>query len=352
MRFRKPSLAAAICLLFSHAAPADVIFLKNGEKLEGVIVREDDEKYVVEVKVSASIRDEKTIPRAEVQRIEKEAADAKAFADIEGLVPAPELLTIKGYEARIEKLEGFLKEYPGSGKEIRVRGMIDVLKQEFAVISLGGIKLGGEMVTAEDYAANAYGYDARISEKRIKDAALRGDLLVALRLFEGYELGFGDAEGRPGLAALMVQVLGAYRANVSASLGSLESRLQERQTGLERMSPEDRARTERAIQEETDNLVRRFADEKTARVKWVTPDAFHKESLDETLRQIAVESGRLEQVTAAPAMPLAEVYRNSWEKLPGGTDEEKKAVLDEAKANKLPDPYLAKLYERAGLPLE
>jgi hypothetical protein len=47
MRFQNPSLAAAVCLLFSQAAPADIIVLRNGEKLEGSIVREDEDKKAV-----------------------------------------------------------------------------------------------------------------------------------------------------------------------------------------------------------------------------------------------------------------------------------------------------------------
>ena len=73
MRFRHPSLVAACCLLPLFPAKADVIILKNGENIVGTIVREDEEKYVVEVKVTGTIRDEKIIPRAEVVRIKSEA---------------------------------------------------------------------------------------------------------------------------------------------------------------------------------------------------------------------------------------------------------------------------------------
>jgi hypothetical protein len=347
-----PSILATCCLLFSLTATADIIVLKNGEKLEGQIIREDEEKYVVEVKVSASIRDEKVIPRAEVDRIEKETEEEKAFRAIAHLAPAPELTAKEEYEARIEKLEEFVRTHPDSDRAGKVREMIDALGSELDVVSLGGIKIGEELIGADEYASNEYAYDARIWEKRIKDAASRGDFLGALRSFDAYETRFGDSEGRAGLTAFMLQVLGAYRDTVADSLASLDSRIHERELGLERMAAENRVKSERAIQEQMESLAKRFADEKAANMKWVTPDAFHKESLDETLRQITAEADRLGRPAETPETPLAEVYRDAWKKLSGGTDEEKKAVLEDAKAKKLPEYHLAKLRERANLPAE
>jgi hypothetical protein len=48
-------------------------------------------------------------------------------------------------------------------------------------------------------------------------------------------------------------------------------------------------------------------------------------------------------------VPVAETYRLAWGKLAAGTEEEKKAVLEDAKKNGLPEPYLVKLRERAGI---
>lgn len=352
MRFRNPPLLAASCLLLSHAAPADTIVLKNGEKLNGQILREVDGNYVVEVRVSASIKDEKIIPRADVARIEKEKEDEKAFRGIAELVPAPDLLSLENYVARIEKLEAFLKDYPDSVRAKQVKEMLDTLGAEHDLVSAGGFKLGEELVTGEDYIADALAHDSRIAEKKIRDAVGRGDFLAALRMHDEYEVSFGQSERSAGLAALMVQVMGAYQSKVTESLASLESRHQEREEGLKRMSPEDRLKSDRAIREEKEALEKRFADEKAARVKWITPDVFLEESLTETLRLITFETARLERMAAAPGNSFAEIYRDSWEKLSGGTDAEKKAVLDAAKAKRLPEAYLAKLLERAALPQE
>ena len=55
MKLRIPPIAAATCFLLANFAVADIIFLKDGGKIEGTLVREDDDNYVMEVQVSGTI---------------------------------------------------------------------------------------------------------------------------------------------------------------------------------------------------------------------------------------------------------------------------------------------------------
>lgn len=352
MRYLTQSFVAACCLLCVPTTKADIIILKNGERIVGSLLREDGDNYVVDVKITATIHDEKLVPRADVLRIERKPEDEKSFAQIADLFPTPELLSEEGYAERIGKIEGFLKDHPESYMAGKAKDMMKSLNEELAIIAAGGIKFGEAIISADEYAANAYEYDARIAEKKIRDAVSRRDMLGALRQFDGYETSFGEPEGRVGLAALMLQVLGTYSASIAESLASLDSRVAARESGLTRMSPDDRVKSQRALDAELEQLTERFQEEKSTSMKWITPHAYHKESLEEAQRQAAAEITRLDKREPAPETPLAELYRTAWKKLQGGTDEEKKAVLDDAKAKRLPETYLAKLRERGGLPQE
>lgn len=325
--------------------------MKSGERIEGKVLRETAESYIIEVKVTGTIRDEKILPRADVSFIEKEEPDDVAFKGLGGLVPAPELLDKQGYESRIEKLEDFLKAYPESKNAKEVKAMIDELGDELVIVAAGGIKFGEGLVSPEDYEANAYDIDARIAEKHIKEAVARRDLLGALRMFSDYGTKFGEPEGRPGMAALMLQVLNAYKQSLEENLASLDERVAARKAGLANMSTEDRAKTEAALKEQMERLEKRFADEKAAGQKWLTPDAFYKESMDEALRAVATETASLERVAEGTPleMPLAEAYHKAWVKIADGTEEEKKKVFEEAKTRRLTPFYLEKLRIRAGL---
>lgn len=316
------------------------------------MVREDPDNYIVEVKVSGTIRDEKILPRADVSFIEKEKADEKAFGELGTLVPAPELLDKESYEARIAKLGEFLAAYPESPRVKEVKAMVEELEAELAVVASGGVKFGEGLVTPEDYQADAYDIDSRIAEKQIKDAVGRRDLLGALRMFTDYVGKFGESEGRQGMSVLMLQVLIAYRQSLEENLASLDARIEKRQAGLANMSPEDKGKTEQALKEQMEKIEARYADEKASGQKWLTPDAFHKESMEEALRIVTSETATLEKSSEVEPLvtPLAEVYRVAWGKIAAGSEEDKKKVLEEAKAGRLTPFYLEKLRIRAGLP--
>ena len=344
--------AAAAWLCCIQISPADTIVLKNGEKIEGHVLREEDGNYIVEVKVSETIRDEKTVAKSDVKYIDKEADDLKAFREIEGFVPTPELLGAAGYEDRIEKIQAFITGYPNSTQVSKAKEMENDLTGELAVVRAGGIKFGEEMVSPGDYMANAYEYDAVIAEKRIREDVGRRDLIGALRNFTKYDQTFAGTAGRGEIVTLVKQVLAAYRASIDESLASLESRIEKRKSGLASMSPEDRAQTERALAEQDERIAARFAKEKAAAQPWVTPDSYNRESLDEARRQVDGETTRLETNSipvTTPETPVAETYRAAWGKLSGGTEEEKKAVIEDARTKGVPEPYIAKLRERGGI---
>lgn len=352
MKILKPSLLAVAWICSTPIAFADTIVMKNGDTYQGRVIREDDEHYVLEVKVSDSIRDERTVAKADVKSIDKTEQDAEAFKKISDLVPTPELLDKGGYEARMEKINSFIESHPKSKKLSAAKKMLSELEEELAIVKEGGIKFGDEMISPDDYQANAYEYDAMIADRKIRESVNRRDFIGALRRFTRYEKNFQGAAGRDELVPLIQQVLSVYGTSIEESLGSLESRLEKRETGLESMTGEDRSQTKRALAEQHERVDKRFQAEKSANQAWVTPDAFHKESLEEARRQVGNEIRRLEAVTK-PAEGLetsiAEIYRETWQKLSKGTDEDKAALIGTAKSQGVPDDYLEKLQERAGI---
>lgn len=352
MNFTNKTLILANCFFLSvHSSPADTIVLKSGEKIVGNVLRKDADGYLVEIK-RGTIRDEKVIPHSDVSYVEKDTVDEKAFREFEGFVPTPDLLLKPGYELRMEKLEEFIKAYPDSRMFASAKEILDVLKEEYAIIEAGGIKFGDEMISPDDYEANAYEYDVRIAEKRIKDAVSRRDLLGSLRMFSEYEEKFGESEGSQGMTALIIQVLRSFKLNLVENIASYDKRVEKRLAGLESMAPDDRAKTELALKEQMAKIEKRFNNEKSEGEKWITPDAFHKPSMDEALRQVTSEMLRLEdrKPPAQPLeVPLAETYRLAWQKLADASAEEKKKILEEAKADRLTKFYIEKLEVRADL---
>src|SRR6478609_9740304 len=139
---KKPSLAA-LCFLIPLACQADTFTLKDGTKFDGKILSETSTSYVIEVQVSKSIKDERTVAKASVIRVEREMPDLKAFESIAKLVPTPDLLSSDEYQIKMAAVRKFLKDYPTSIRAKAAQSILDTLTKEFTPVGAGGIKLNG-----------------------------------------------------------------------------------------------------------------------------------------------------------------------------------------------------------------
>lgn len=338
------------CLLCPFPVSADTILLNDGKSIEGKIIFEDPTYYLVEVPFSEGIMDEKKIMKSDIKSISKLSPDIEEFAKFKGLVPAPDLTSQAEYEARVKKLQDFITKYPTSQKLAEVRKMSDTLKEELVVVQAGGFKFSGKMISAEEYQSNAYAYDESIlSQKIMRDISNR-NFLGALRLFTEYETNFVNGKSRDELVAKIKQVLQVYKTNLTESLASFDSRMKARLAGLDRMTSEDRVRTEKALEEEAARLEERFDREKAIKNLWITPDENHKESITEAIRQVENEIRRLETPpkNQLVLLSLDEEYRNAWNLLPVASEDESKKIFENLKRNRMPESYISKLKTRAG----
>src|SRR5690606_27091287 len=145
-------------------AIADTFVLKDGTRLEGKILSETQDTYLLEIQVTKSIKDEKTVPKADVKEIVREKVDETAFEKLKGLVPTPDLLTSDDYDARILQITTFLQAHQKSAKVCDANATLAILKTEGVAVQSGGLKLGGKIIPAEEYKANAYEIDAKVQE--------------------------------------------------------------------------------------------------------------------------------------------------------------------------------------------
>jgi hypothetical protein len=343
-----PTLAICSLLVLAQAS-ADTITLNDGKTLEGTVVYEDATYCLIEIQVSEGIKDEKKFLKTEIKSISKLTPDIGDFEELKKLVPAPDLISMAEYEARIKKFESFIIKYPTSPKLAEVKKMNDGLVGELKVVRKGGIKFSGKMISADDYLSNAYAYDESIAAQKINREVSNANLLGALRLFTEYEMNFADGKGRADLIPKIKQVLQVYKANLSDGIEGFDARMKAREVGLLRMAPEDRGRTESALEDQMKILTERFTREKTLKGMWITPDENYKESMIEALRQVDTEMKRLDsppKTSSVVAVPREDAYRDAWEKLPNASVEEQKKILEDLKRDRMPEYYLVKLRER------
>lgn len=342
------SIIFPLLILLAGGACAEKFVMKDGTVFEGTILREDAASYFVEVQVTKSIKDERTLSKAEVVRVEREQPDLKAFAEIAGLYPVPDEAGAAEYDRRIKAVERFVKFHRASTKAGEARTMLDKLKSEANEVLAGGIRLGGRVVPAAEYRGNAYEFDARVKEAVIRDFAKQGDYLAALRAYSEFSADFRNTTVHAGLQPFVVRLMTEYLAEIQEQVAGYDARVKERQVGLERMDPSGRAATQAAIAEETAAMEVRMKKEKDARVGWVTTDPMFKPSLDETLTFGRQELTRLKSA-GPPAADAGKLYRDALALARGNGDKTAvAAAISAAKAALVPQRYIEKLEAAAG----
>jgi hypothetical protein len=342
-------LACSLFLLgFVTSASADTFTLKDGTTLEGKVLREEGDSYVVEVMVTKSIRDERVIPKSDVAKITKEQPDLAAFEKIASLVPAPDLLSPDDYDQRIREVEKFLKDHVGSSKSKAAREIIATLKSEANEILAGGKKVDGKIIPPSEYRANLYDIDSRIMEGRIRALVKDSQFLQALRLFSEMEREFKNTNAFIGIIPLIEQVIQHHATTTEQTLATFDARVRERVVGLDRMAQTDRRITENAIREENDRFEAIFKTEKDSKVGWVTPRPFFKPSLEETLTFAKQEQSRLASLKSAPPVDAGKIYRETLSIiLSKGESTAVNTALGNARAAGISPTYMAKLESAA-----
>lgn len=278
---QKKSIAISICLL-AQSAIADTFILKDGSKIVGNILSQDSTSYVIEVQFTKSIKEEKTIAKADIEKIQSERLDLTAFEGIEKLFPTPDALSGNDYDARIKKVEKFLTDHSKSEKSKQAQEILTALKNEANAILAGGVKLNGKIIPSEEYRNNLYEIDARIQEEKIRALVKSSQNLAALRAFDSFTLDFRNTQSYSALLPLITQVITSYQREINGLIESFETRTKTRLAGLERMTNSDRVNTEKAIQEEAQQCEALLAREKKSNIGWVTIHPFFVTSLEDT----------------------------------------------------------------------
>ena len=323
--------------------------LKNKTVLKGEVIRIQGDSYVIEYQVTPSIKDLKTVPKADIVKIVTDKPDAKAFELIAKLTPTPDFLTAAEYQQRLAAVQAFLAKFPKGSMVKEANEILKTLTNENAEVSAGGRKVGGLMIKATEYRANAFDLDARVLDAKIRNAAKSSQWLTALRAFGELDKDYQSAVCYREVLPVVVRVLQSFRSQIDSSLKSYEARMGQRAAELEAMPPADREATKRAIEGESSKLEKLYQLEKSSAQPWVTPHADLKQSLDDDLALADAELQRL--TTAQPAAPAADggkIFRHTWKVLHSEADaEEMEKSLAAAEVAALPERYLKLLQEAA-----
>ena len=180
-----------VILSVVRSLQADTIFLKDGRQYKGDIISEGADGILIEYFATPSIKDQKTIPSAEIDRVEKLSPDLKDYQELGQLFSPLTILDTSFHDTLLDrKLPEFVKNYPYSGKLAEVRGRINELEAERDRIRKGDRRIDGNWFTADEIGADPYQWKARLKFQEMKTAADSKNPVETLRVYELLERDF------------------------------------------------------------------------------------------------------------------------------------------------------------------
>ncbi|MDX1680446.1 MAG: PTPDL family protein [Akkermansiaceae bacterium] len=329
--------------LASLSAKADVFVLKNGDKVEGRVVDETDTHYMVEVQVRPTIKSEQKVAKEDVIRIVRPDKGLLEYERLRETMPAPDGLSVAEYKQRIERCTSFIERFPSNSKVRRVIKMRDDLKSEMRKVEAGSRKIGGVFHPPQELRENRYELDARIEALKIQELISNRQHLQALRDYLDFRKDYEPTKANRQLLPDMQQLIHAHTAKAQQLHDTMDRRLEERETGLERMEHNDEQASRRAIERQAAELERRFRAEVAAQVGWVTLHPFSESAIDYTLQFSKTLTRDIERFLSQEQVDGGEIYRDLHRMKEKGADpSEMRDLIRTAQEAGVPDRYLEK----------
>lgn len=320
---------------------ADILVLKNGDKMEGNILSETPDAVLMRYRLTPKIWDEKTVPRADIQEIIKQRPEEIEIVELRKVLPTPDLLTADKYEQIIQdKLRPFVNKYPGTPQAAEVQKIIDELQAEKEKVSSGQIKMEGNWVSSEVVKRDDYNIQGYILRKAMLEKAAANDYVGALREFDklsdpvnGYPASIHFAKAIPEA----IELLTKYEAQISKMLAEQPILAKQREDQLKRLVEPDLSKVKAAIDREVQGWKSTWEAEKRVRVKWLTPYKYDAKSLQEVVKTIVTEKTRLQGIDTAKLQAQNEALTAALRYLADENAIEAEAALNKAQESALKD---------------
>jgi hypothetical protein len=316
MKLSRSPLVLALALSITCSLRADIVTLKDGNKLEGVILEQKPEGVLMKYKVTAKIMDEKFIPMAEIAPggILKEKPEEVEIKELRKLSPTADLMTAEKYEQIIQdRLRPFVNRYPGTPQADEIKKMIDEFQSEKEKVVAGGTKMLGKWLSPQDARAEKYNIDAYTIRQAMNEKATAGDYSGALRDFEQLssprKLHIASVH-YPKAVEEVLAVLSNFDAKLSQMIKDQPVLQKQRDDNSKRLVEPDLSRAKAAIDREVQEANSRYEVERKES-KWVTPYKYNLKRLQELQKAVFEEKTRLQKINVTQVAKITDAIHQA-----------------------------------------
>lgn len=328
--------ASVLAVAWFAASPliADTITLKSGEKLEGKIVSETADSITLEYKLTAKIKDTKTIAKSNVLEIKKLSPSETEIAEkgLRNLIPSADLLTAPEYEAIIQDhLRAFIAKYPGTPEAAEVEKIIATLSEEKAKVAAGQIKVEGKWLDAAVAKRDVYNIDAYRQRMLMKQKALaQSDMryVEALRAFETLHDKFGASTQYVRAIPEAQEFLEAYAKQLNSMISTQPILQKQRDDGLRGLAADEQTRVKASIQAEEQTYKRNVDEQIKNKSKWRDVSKYDLKGLTDAQTAVLAEIKNLQALDIVALQKENETYMAIIRYLADGNLTAAEATLD------------------------
>lgn len=306
----KPYVALVLAaVLATPYLTADEIKLKSGDTISGRIVFESDDIVRIEVAVTASIKETKTLSRGDIESIAKDAPDDVAFNKIQGLLPTSSLLPVDEYRRLLEGPNAFLRDYPDSKHAEKVKEIRDTLAEELDKVERGFVKVEEDWYSPHDKLAYKDLIDSRIRFVRMQGFAKGNNIasyIAAMREFEQIEKNYLGSPAYPKAIELAREVVTNFGRQLTTLEANVDHQNAEYKRSFDASLPDIQAQLKAARDREDKAIADSIAADKKTGIKWTQLNPRSKPAIQEYLKFAAAELTRLRELDTAALAAQAE----------------------------------------------
>lgn len=345
-------LTTSLLVAFSYPAMADILTMKDGTKIDATILSRTAEEFELEVNVTKSIRERRTVKRSEVVSVETINQANVIFEEkIAGLAPAPPFLSLAEYDERIQTLKAFLAEHKVTSAGTKASAMLTELESEREVVAKGGVKVSNEkdaLITADERAKDIIYINSQAEGHKLQELIKARAYTLALRQADQLEQKYFGSQAHRDAVPIMQSLIANYSRALAGQLEGLDKREEMRVSSFSNLPPSDLQRALQAEEQRKANFERIWAKENEAEEHWLTLDPKNSDSVQNTLAGLNKETERLAQTSSqlTEIEETGKLFRDGWVAAGEKKQAELEAILDSMDAAGVPESYINLLVDR------
>jgi hypothetical protein len=281
----------------------DTFLLKSGERIDGAIVREDDQTLTVKPYLSEATP--MSVARIDLQERLADSSETLEFLALRKEADIKTALSPEVFAQLLDrKIPAFEIKYPNS----RFRGDLDrlgaALQADRTSAMAGSVKIAGLWLKQDQVDPEKYQVNAAMSLEAMESAFARGDRPGALNAFENLRIRYPASRAYVYSIDSAIELMKQLRK--IEIRGRQDFRLQLLQMGLTLQELPEQARQDllTAHRREADQIDATIVEQREHGVRWPSVLPHSENRFEEIVRQID------EELTALRGLPI-EKYRQS-----------------------------------------